>query len=151
MTKTDEHGVPEFEIKSTLAAESDSDDYKHAEVFAFADNIDLKHRFEAECFVVNKKWPDNIPYHVAIKWINDYTLGLYWSNDDEERLITSKWSYNGDDQKIPNVIWQMYEPGELCTYEASAPGYGHTTFKVTRKDDTGLYGICIEDTVWVPE
>jgi hypothetical protein len=133
-------------------------DYKHSLQFVFSEDIFDENKVEAEALCLERKfgnlderdvyWPN----YLCARWTDDKTLVVFWSEDDEERLITTKWSYNGGPEtKHLDVTWQMYEPGDMYFASAGAPGHGHITFKVTRKDDTGLWGICTEDTMWVPE
>lgn len=75
-----------------------------------------------------------------------------------EQQITPMYvySYNRDDgsngdtpvKKI-SYTWRKYRVGDTAVFSAAAPGCGQQTFIITRKDDSGLYGIEIENTMRV--
>lgn len=41
--------------------------------------------------------------------------------------------------------------GGILLHTAGAPGVGHVKYQITRIDETGVYGIEVENTIWVPD
>lgn len=80
----------------------------------------------------------------------------------EELIYPPKvWSHNtpkaqetGEPEEIDYDLYleakANSKPGDRLTAYAGAPGVGHITREITRIDDTGVYGIVIENTIWVP-
>lgn len=44
-------------------------------------------------------------------------------------------------------LYQRYTIGDMVVVWLAAPEYGRLVYKVTRKDDNGLYGILVEEDV----
>lgn len=68
------------------------------------------------------------------------------------KLITSKLVYGNPDAagrriRHLNKFWVDHKPGDVVTVRASAPGSGYIVYQVTKKDDEGLYGKVLENTI----
>lgn len=75
---------------------------------------------------------------------------------EQEVLIATPVAYSfnewdGSDGKtpvkIPCSFYGMYEVGDITFSDAAAPGTGRIVHRVTRKDETGLYGVVVENTI----
>jgi hypothetical protein len=56
------------------------------------------------------------------------------------------------------VAYDIYEEavrtrkvGDFLVHSAGAPGVGHVKYQITRIDSTGVYGIEVENTIWIPD
>lgn len=62
-----------------------------------------------------------------------------------EELIVPRRSHGSPED---NSRWiERYKVGEVFVADAGAPGTGHRSWKVTRIDAEGLWGIILEDTI----
>ena len=68
-------------------------------------------------------------------------------NMAEEKLIYPPTVGDGIGNKIPYESYTNAKVGQICTVWAGAPGTGKIVHKITRKDETGVYGIVIENTM----
>jgi len=99
--------------------------------------------YTMDTYVKSKPYPFHIEADVTV---NSDVAIVYWTEDDEERFIAPK-----NDSEGEYFLWSTKNVGDIIFFESGAPGIGHAKFRVDRKDDTGLWGICIEDTRWIPD
>lgn len=91
--------------------------------------------------------------------IEDLLLDILEENEHMEKRIypPTCWSYNGPDGPMDEPVEKPYEcylhtvatkkvGDTLCAY-AGAPGTGRVVHRITRIDETGVYGIVIENTI----
>jgi len=71
----------------------------------------------------------------------------------EEVLVDAREHYTFNDPDFPQghlVVNEHYRnllAGDTCRHDVAAPGYGHITYRITRTDEQGAWGIVIENTV----
>jgi len=71
----------------------------------------------------------------------------------DEVLVDSRQHYTFNDPDFPeghlvrNAHYQHLLPGDICKHSVAAPGYGHVTYRITRTDEQGAWGVVIENTV----
>ena len=97
---------------------------------------------------VDSLWPEETyPWHIEYGLVSDDEVLLCWTNDNEERFICPKYNHEGQ----ITAEWQVAESGKIWTWDNAAPGIGQVIWRVDRKDDEGVWGLCISDTRWIPE
>jgi hypothetical protein len=68
-----------------------------------------------------------------------------------ELLIESREHFVFDEadvpRRVPNPYYRPLAPGALITQDVAAPGIGRATYRITRVDAAGAWGICVASTV----
>ena len=75
--------------------------------------------------------------------------------DNSEKLLYPPTVYDGEGNEksydIYHTVMNTKRVGDTVSSSAAAPGMGGTVHRITRMDDTGVYGIKIEDSVQIME
>ncbi len=75
--------------------------------------------------------------------------------ESREKLLYPPTVYDGEGNEHPYDIYYDVmankKVGDTVSSEAAAPGYGGTVDRITRMDDTGVYGVQIKNTVQIME
>lgn len=85
--------------------------------------------------------------NIDIRKENNLIFENYLNNSQNEEEIVPKFVFTGEGAKKISSVWEMYKPGDVAVFEAGAPGIGQVKYKITRKDDNGLYGVLLSDTI----
>lgn len=80
--------------------------------------------------------------------------------EKKDKLILPRYTYSynhprskddTDPVKVDNKPqYDKYKAGDNITFDAGAPGIGKVTYKITRIDNKGVWGIEISNTIRVP-
>lgn len=111
--------------------------------------------------------PDTSEYRVAFR---GNEASAYYTNDQDdaaatarhmwaeryapkESLVESRTHFDFNDPthpagvQVPNPLYRHLLPGDVVQYEVAAPGRGRITYRITRTDEQGAWGVMTANTV----
>ena len=69
--------------------------------------------------------------------------------EPEEELLYPPIVYDGEGNEHPYELYYMHmeknKVGDIVRSSIAAPGYGYVEYRITRMDDSGIYGVLVND------